>query len=162
MIDHIVPELRRFEPDNLEAAAALEKQLFSDPWSLESLKSALSRMDSVYVECMADGVLAGYCGLYLAGDEGYINQVAVAPAFQGRGYGKRMLAFLLGKAEEMGMKACTLEVRVSNERAKRLYRSLDFKDSGIRPGFYDDPKEDALIMWRYETDAESRIKRKSD
>lgn len=135
-------------PDDLPAASVLEEKLFSSPWSLEALKDAVSRKDSVYAACYLNDALAGYCGLYLIEEEGYINQVAVAEQFQGMGLGRKMLAYLMDEAASRGMTACTLEVRVSNERAVRLYHSLGFEDAGIRPGFYDKPKEDALIMWR--------------
>ena len=59
-----------------------------------------------------------------------------------------MMEYMLERAKENGMGACTLEVRVSNRPAIRLYESLGFKGEGVRPGFYDKPKEDALIMWK--------------
>ncbi|MBO4337729.1 MAG: ribosomal protein S18-alanine N-acetyltransferase [Lachnospiraceae bacterium] len=141
--------IRLMEIGDIPGAAELEKELFSQPWSEKSLKEALERDDSVYAVCIAGGEVAGYCGVYLTGNEGYINNVAVCTKRQGTGIGRQLLSFMLQKAGERGMKACTLEVRPSNERALRLYHSLGFEDAGIRPRFYDKPTEDALIMWLY-------------
>ncbi|MCR5283191.1 MAG: ribosomal protein S18-alanine N-acetyltransferase [Lachnospiraceae bacterium] len=136
------------ERSDCEAAAVIEQQLFSRPWSKKALEESLEREESCYVTAKAGSVLLGYCGLYLTFGEGYINQVAVKSSCQGQGIGKQMLTFLLTKARERGMNACSLEVRVSNERARALYASLKFEESGIRPRFYEDPTEDAMILWR--------------
>ncbi len=136
------------ELSDCEEAAIIENQLFSRPWSRKALEESLGREESCYVTAKAGSELLGYCGLYLTFDEGFINQVAVKPSCQGQGIGKQMLTFLLAKARERGMNACSLEVRVSNERARRLYASLEFEESGIRPRFYEDPVEDAMILWK--------------
>ena len=139
--------LRRMCAEDIGKAAEYEQQLFSEPWSEAALSDAIERKDSIYVAAIGDTLL-GYCGLYLTGEEGYINQVAVGPSFQGQGIGKEMLSRLLSEAEEAGMNACTLEVRTSNARAIALYKGLGFEEAGIRPRFYQKPVEDALIMWR--------------
>ncbi|MCR4691151.1 MAG: ribosomal protein S18-alanine N-acetyltransferase [Lachnospiraceae bacterium] len=136
------------EITDCDMAAKMEEELFSDPWSKKALEDAILRCDSCYRAAREDGKLIGYCGLYLVGDEGYINQVAVTEERQGRGIGKELLSSLLSAAAEKGMKACSLEVRTSNQRAVRLYESLGFEKDGVRPGFYDHPKEDAYIMWK--------------
>ena len=136
------------ELTDCEEAAEMEKQLFSRPWSKKALEESLGREESCYVTAKEGKELLGYCGLYLTFEEGFINQVAVMPSRQGQGIGKQMLTFLLEQARERGMQACSLEVRVSNERARRLYASLGFEESGIRPRFYEDPVEDAMILWK--------------
>lgn len=139
---------RLMTQEDTEAVAVLEKKLFSRPWSRQALLDALARKDACYVTAVENDVPVGYCGLYLTGDEGFINQVAVEPSRQGCGIGKQMLSRLLSEAESRGMKSCSLEVRPTNERALRLYRSLDFVQEGRRPDFYEDPVEDALILWK--------------
>ena len=73
---------------------------------------------------------------------------SVAADYRKKGIGRKMMEYMLERAKENGMGDCTLEVRVSNQPAIRLYESLGFKGEGVRPGFYDKPKEDALIMWK--------------
>ncbi|MBR4760640.1 MAG: ribosomal protein S18-alanine N-acetyltransferase [Lachnospiraceae bacterium] len=157
--------VRLMTPEDLDEVAKLEQQTFSMPWSRQALSDALAREDSVYVVAtVSDGKIQmqktggdtvasgyesviGYSGLYLILGEGYINQVAVASDHRGKGIGKKMLSFLLESAASRGMTACSLEVRVSNEPALKLYHALGFKDAGVRPGFYEAPKEDAMILW---------------
>ena len=158
-------KIREMTIKDCDAVSLIEKETFSMPWSRQALADALAREDSVYVVAAvcdkmrqpqeikpaADASFAwdviGYCGLYLVCGEGYINQVAVDPAFRRRGIGKQMLSFLLESAASRGMTACSLEVRISNEPALALYHGLGFTDAGVRPGFYDAPKEDAMILW---------------
>ncbi len=157
--------VRLMKTEDLDTVASIEQRTFSRPWSRQALADALAREDSIYVtaltrECFrtVQGArldtdasfswdVVGYCGLYLICGEGYINQVAVSEGYRGRGIGKQMLSFLLEKAADRGMTACSLEVRVSNKPALSLYHALGFRDAGVRPGFYDAPKEDAMILW---------------
>ena len=77
-----------------------------------------------------------------------MNNVAVLPAFQGRGIASALLKELLSLGEAMGFTDFTLEVRVGNAPAIHLYEKFGFVSEGIRPGFYRNPAEDAMIMWR--------------
>ena len=87
-------------------------------------------------------------------EEGDISNVAVLPEHRGRGISRKMLELLMREAREDGVQAFTLEVRAGNAIAVNLYESLGFRTEGVRPRFYDDPVEDALIMWqRPQTDA---------
>ena len=96
-----------------------------------------------------DGEIAGYCGFYQSLEEAEITNVAVKRQFQRRGIGRKLLLELMRLGKEQGAFAFTLEVRVSNLPAIRLYESLGFVSFGIRPDFYEKPKENALIMWRH-------------
>ena len=80
--------------------------------------------------------------------EGEITNVAVAKKFRRRGIGRALMEYMLKEAELLGMESATLEVRISNTPAIRLYESLGFQGEGVRPNFYEKPKEDALIMWK--------------
>lgn len=90
----------------------------------------------------------GSCGMTVLCQEGNIDNVVVAPAFRGRGVAQRMLQELLSIGEADGVEAFTLEVRVGNAPAIHVYEKLGFVSEGIRPGFYEKPVEDAMIMWR--------------
>ena len=92
--------------------------------------------------------VVGICGVKKIFEEGEISNVAVHPDFRGRGISRKMLDLLMREAREDGVEAFTLEVRAGNRIAIRLYESLGFRTEGVRPGFYDKPVEDGLIMWQ--------------
>lgn len=94
-----------------------------------------------------EGSIIGYGGMWTIMDEAHVTNVAVRSAYRGRGFGELLLRELQQKALTYGSTAMTLEVRVSNEIAQNLYRKLGFKPSGLRPKYYTDNQEDALIMW---------------
>ena len=118
------------------------------PWSKESFISTIQSKDAFYVVAEAEGEIVGCCGVINACGDGDISNVSVKESLRGKGIGKAMVSTLLTWAESIGVENYTLEVRAGNERAIRLYESLGFVGEGIRPGFYDKPKEDALIMWK--------------
>ncbi len=91
--------------------------------------------------------MAGYAGLWLSIDEAHVTTIAVRPQFRGRGFGELLLVSLADVALEINARWLTLEVRVTNEVAQTLYRKYGFKPTGVRPKYYSDNGEDALIMW---------------
>jgi ribosomal-protein-alanine N-acetyltransferase len=93
------------------------------------------------------GSIVGYAGLWLMTDEAHITTIAVDPNFQGHGIGELLLLGLIDRAEQIGARWLTLEVRVSNQVAQSLYRKYTFKEMGIRRRYYSDDGEDALVMW---------------
>ena len=94
------------------------------------------------------GHVCGYVGVWKILDEGHITNVAVAPEYRRMHIGRAMLETLFEVTGQAGIERYTLEVRASNEPAIRLYEGLGFKSEGIRPGYYEDNGEDAVIMWR--------------
>lgn len=140
-----VRELRR---EDIEAISRIEAASFSMPWSPKHFEELLERSYCFYLVAEADGVLAGSCGMTNICNEGNIDNVVVAEEFRGRGIAQEMLRELIARGEEMGVEAFTLEVRVSNASAIHVYEKLGFVSEGIRPGFYERPTEDAMIMWR--------------
>lgn len=139
-------QIRKMCAADVEAVAALEKQIFSQPWSRQGFLDALERMDTIFLVADADGEVAGYIGMYMALDEGEITNVAVAPQMRCRGVGNLLVAALREEAVQRGIVRVILEVRVSNVSAIRLYEKNGFVHSGIRRGFYELPREDAYIM----------------
>ncbi len=91
--------------------------------------------------------IVGYAGLWLMVDEGHITTIAVAPSHRGQGIGELLLNGLIDQAIDIKAERLTLEVRISNESAQRLYLKYGFHPSGTRPRYYTDNGEDALIMW---------------
>jgi ribosomal-protein-alanine N-acetyltransferase len=92
--------------------------------------------------------VAGFCAFWLVFDEIHINNVAMRPDFRERGIGTALLRRVLADARQLGARRATLEVRASNERARRLYERLGFYVAGVRRNYYTNPVEDALILWR--------------
>jgi len=135
---------------DLDAVLAIERASFPTPWSRYAYLSELLENDRAYylVARMNDRRVAGYIGIWLIIDEGHITTVAVHPAHRGRGIGGRLLIAAEAIARDRGALRVTLEVRVSNTVAHNLYRKIGYKDAGIRPGYYRDNNEDAIIMWK--------------
>ena len=140
--------IRELRDSDVEPLSMIEAASFSMPWSAQDFRDLLSRDYCLYVVAEADGEVAGCAGLTNCCNEGNIDNVVVAERFRGQGIARRMLTDLLARAEEKGMEAFTLEVRVSNAAAIHVYEKLGFVSEGIRPRFYEKPTEDAVIMWR--------------
>lgn len=141
--------IRRAEEKDVLAIEQIEKQCFSVPWSYESLhKDIVENNLAFYVAAEIDGQVCGYVGVWKIFDEGHITNVAVAPEYRRMHIGRAMLESLIEVTAEAGIERYTLEVRAGNEPAIKLYEGLGFKPEGIRPGYYEDNGEDALIMWR--------------
>ena len=139
-------EILRMEASHAEAAAEIEKEVFSMPWSREAFVDSLKNPDVFYLAAMVQGELAGYCGFFQSFEEAEITGVAVGPRLAESGNRIRMLEELIRRGEERGVSRYILEVRRSNEKAIGLYEKHGFERAGLRRGFYEKPKEDALIM----------------
>ncbi|MBS1317494.1 MAG: ribosomal protein S18-alanine N-acetyltransferase [Lachnospiraceae bacterium] len=142
-------EIRAMQAEDLEAVAKTESQIFSQPWSRKGFEDALQQEETIYLVAYEKETLAGYCGLLQSFDEADITNVAVAEKFRSKGVATELLEQLFLRGYERGIENFTLEVRVGNAAAIHLYEKLGFERSGIRPNFYEKPKEDALIMWKY-------------
>ena len=140
--------IRRMTGAEVPKVAELEQQVFTMPWSEQGFYDTLDMEHVLFLVAVEGETVCGYCGIYLAADEGEITNVAVAPLFRRKGTGRRLMEYLLKKAPSCGIGDCTLEVRAGNSPAISLYESLGFRTEGIRPGFYEKPREDALIMWK--------------
>lgn len=145
--------IRELQTQDIEALAKIESKAFSMPWSKRDFEELLDRPYCHYLVALADGEAAGCCGYTESFGEADIDNVVVAEEFRGRGIAQRMLRELLRRGEAAGISAFTLEVRVSNAAAIHIYEKAGFCPEGIRPGFYEKPREDAVIMWRRKADA---------
>ena len=127
----------------------IEQACFSDPWTMQGFKDSLNET-SAHLRIIENetGGIAGYACLYQVADEGEIVNVAIAPKCRQKGYGARLVRDLLLLGQELGAERFFLEVRKGNVAGRALYTSLGFVECGIRKGFYENPKEDAvLMMW---------------
>ena len=142
-------EIRRMQEGDLKEVARIEAENFSLPWSEQSFRESIRLPHVLFLTALLDGEVAGYCGCYLSLEEAEITNVCVDRQFRGRGVAGALLKELMRQGKALGAFAYTLEVRVSNEAAIRLYEKLGFVRFGVRKGFYERPREDALIMWRH-------------
>jgi ribosomal-protein-alanine N-acetyltransferase len=133
--------------DDLEDVHRIEHASFSQPWPDEAYRSELvaNRLAS-YLVARAGGELVGFGGIWLMVDEAHVTTFAVAPTRRRRRVGESLLLALLDLAIARQAREATLEVRLSNVPARRLYEKFGFRPVGIRPRYYSDNHEDALIM----------------
>lgn len=140
--------IRKLCETDIPKIAEIEENSFSMPWSAQDFANLLTREYCTYLVAEADGELAGSCGMTEICQEGNIDNVVVAEKFRGKGIAQCLLQELITLGESKGVEAYTLEVRVSNAPAIHVYEKFGFVSEGIRPGFYENPTEDAMIMWR--------------
>lgn len=139
---------REMTPADIDAVVALEQAAFSMPWSRDAFENELaSNPLAKYIVMEADGKFAGYAGMWIVIDEAHIMNVAVAASCRGRGFGKALMRWMICVAAASGAEKMTLEVRRSNHVARRLYAGFGFNERGVRPGYYTDNGEDALLLW---------------
>jgi ribosomal-protein-alanine N-acetyltransferase len=138
--------VRPMQRRDLEAIQRIEEAVFSTPWSLSAFREGLEVDASVSWTVEQGDRVVGYLVSWIVEDELHIGNVAVAPAFQGRGVARRLVAHSLEHAAGHGVRWVALEVRRSNERAIRLYASFGFKRIGVRRRYYSDNEEDAIVM----------------
>jgi [ribosomal protein S18]-alanine N-acetyltransferase len=145
----IVIELIAGEAD-LDAVAALESASFTNPWTRDMLARELERSDvtRVYVLRLPGRRVAAFCACWIVYDELHINTIAVDTALRRRGLAAALMTHVMREAARAGARRATLEVRRSNEAARALYERLGFSVTAIRPRYYSQPDEDALILWR--------------
>ncbi len=125
---------------------AVECACFSRPWSEEAVLAELENGHSALFAAVQDGQVIGWAGLEYVCGEGSVTNIAVLPAFRGQGLGRALTLRLIEEAQRRTLDFLMLEVRASNTPAIALYRSLGFTEIGVRRGFYEKPREDALLF----------------
>jgi len=136
-------------PADLDQVAALEQICFTEPWPRQAFLEDLANSYARYVVLRPAGspALLGYAGLWLIIDEAHITTIAVHPDHRRQGLGALLLLHLFDLAASFDIRRLTLEVRAGNQAAQGLYRKYGFEPAGVRPGYYPDTHEDAVIMW---------------
>lgn len=140
-------KIRKMTLEDVKEVAQLEKELFSSPWSQKSLEESLKRSEYRFFVAETEDKIVGYIGMYQVLEEGDITNVAVHEKYQKKGIGNALVSALLKEASKQMIQEVTLEVRVSNQSAIRLYEKNGFVAEGRRKNYYDKPREDAVIMW---------------
>ena len=140
--------LSRMQEEHLDQVMEIELATFPRPWSRQSFLDELKNQFACYlVGITAEGQIAGYGGMWLIFDDAQITNVAVSPPLRGNKVGKLLLLGLIQEATISGCRKISLEVAVSNEKARSLYESYGFVPGGLRKKYYDHNGEDAIIMW---------------
>lgn len=142
-------EIRPLTVSRLDEVLAIERASFSDPWSREMFRSELTLGGGTYARVAErDGAVAGYLCAVLVSDEAHVGNLAVAQAERRRGVAQRLLDDLVANARSRRVRRITLEVRESNENARKFYYKNNFIDVAIRKNYYRNPTEDAIVMLR--------------
>ena len=144
---HIEPLTSAAEIDDV---LAVEEASFTNPWTREMYLQELENrtVSFCFLARDADRRVVGFCSFWRVLDELHINNLAVLPEFRRRGVASALLTRALAEGATLGMRRATLEVRHSNDPARLLYEQFGFSVAGVRHGYYTNPVEDALILWR--------------
>src|ERR687891_2234934 len=140
----ITPMRRR----HLRGVMTIERQVYPRPWSPNLFVSEMTAGHGrAYLVALEGRQVVGYAGLISYGEEAHVTTIAVDPERQRMKIGTRLMYELIGEAQRMGSHAMSLEVRVTNWGAQRMYARFGFRPVGVRKGYYQETNEDALVMW---------------
>lgn len=144
--------LRPMQMEDIPQIIAIEKKSFPTPWSSYAFSCELCDNEFAYYFVLTPAEdtnkIVAYGGMWIIVDEAHITNIAVSPAYRGKKLAEFILQGLFELAKLKGAARISLEVRVSNDSAQKLYERVGFISAGIRPGYYIDTNEDAIIMWK--------------
>jgi [ribosomal protein S18]-alanine N-acetyltransferase len=142
--------IRELSLRDLAAIDEIEKRSYPTPWSRSMFAGELAKPSSICIGAFEHetGELLGYLIISRYVDAWHVMNVAVAPEYRRRRIATELMERLFELTASDGRRGYTLEVRVSNQGAIKLYERLGFRARGIRRGYYTDNREDALIMWK--------------
>jgi ribosomal-protein-alanine N-acetyltransferase len=139
--------LRPMTVEDVVTVVALEAEFQPKPWSERVFRDELAASNRIYLVA-EDEMILGFGGVMVVGDEAHVTNLLVDRESRRRGLGRRLMVGLIKAAVDKGARHLTLEVRTSNQAARRLYAGLGLAPVGVRPGYYDG--DDALIMWAHD------------
>jgi len=136
--------------EHIDEVSELEQICFYTPWTKKDfIKEITENKLAIYIVAIDNKKVVGYAGMWHIVDEGHITNIAVMPQYQHCGVGSKLVKKLIDIAVVKKMVGLTLEVRIGNLLAQKLYTKFGFKPEGIRKRYYSDTGEDAIIMWKY-------------
>jgi len=148
-------EIREMTLDDLDRVMEIECASFKSPWSRYAFEYDIMHNEHAnYFILLIKDKIIGYAGLWVFETVGHIVNMAIDEEYRRKGYARELLDYLLIYGRVSGVERFTLEVRAGNTAAINLYRSRGFVDVGIRPRYYQDNREDAVIMWTHGEDGE--------
>ena len=142
------PEIAPLQFADLDRVEEIERQSYDAPWSRAMFAGELIKSSSICLGAFRLERLIAYLVVSRYADDWHIMNLAVDPVWRRRGLARQLLEDFLARTAGGRERGYTLEVRTSNDEAIRLYERLGFESRGIRPGYYLDNHEDAVIMWR--------------
>ncbi|HIT86262.1 MAG TPA: ribosomal protein S18-alanine N-acetyltransferase [Candidatus Coprocola pullicola] len=143
-------EILPMTEEHIEQVLQVEEACFSIPWTREDFQREMKENKmAIYRIAVLDDKIVGYAGMWHVVTEGHITNVAVLEQYRRRGVAKALMEEIINIAQQKQMIGITLEVRISNIAAQKLYTKYGFRPEGFRKNYYQDTKEDAVIMWKY-------------
>ncbi|MDO5780048.1 MAG: ribosomal protein S18-alanine N-acetyltransferase [Clostridium sp.] len=136
--------------NHVKGVYELSKECFTIPWTLDSINNELNNPLAKYIiaQDLSTGEIVGFVGVWIVAGEGDITNIAVTPKYRKHGIASNLLIKLFEVCKTFNCEDITLEVRASNIPAQNLYKKLNFKEEGMRKGYYSDNNENAIIMWK--------------
>lgn len=140
--------IRAMTIDDIDQVAKIEEESFAVPWTNDIYYKELTENPyASYLVLEVDGVVLGFCGLWVVIDEAQITNFAISPSHRGAGYGSTLFQYVINQATAFGAHRLSLEVRQSNIIAQKVYQKFGLVPGGVRKNYYTDNNEDALVMW---------------
>lgn len=137
--------------DDIDDICTIEKLSFGVPWTRDAFYNEFTiNRCARYRVAVLDGKIIAYGGMWMMLDEAHITNIAVHPEFRGEGFGGILMKDIIETAKSGGMQSMTLEVRAKNTAALNLYKKYNFQEVAVRKGYYHNPDDDAIIMWKYD------------
>jgi ribosomal-protein-alanine N-acetyltransferase len=139
--------VREMRAEDVPSVSKAEEVCFTDPWSFDSIKDGLSSNLDTWLVLPVDENIVGYCVFRIIAGEGELLRIALLPEFRGRGLSKKLMDQVVEYSRKKFVESMFLEVRESNENARNLYKSYGFSEESVRKNYYQNPSENAVIMW---------------
>lgn len=140
--------IRKMELVDIEQVMEVDKRSFPKPWSKEIYTEEIKNNSYAhYFVLEVEDRIVGFCGMWLVLDEAQITNIAIDPNYRGKKYGEALFQYVMNVAIASQARILSLEVRVSNLIAQRLYKKFGLQPGGIRRNYYTDNQEDALVLW---------------
>lgn len=141
-------QFRKMKASDIDAVKEIDKRSFPIPWPKDIYEEELTKNQyAQYFVATLDEKIIGFCGSWMVIDEAQITNIAIDPDYRGKGYGQGLFQYVINYAVAHGIRHLSLEVRVSNLTAQRMYKKFGMQPGGIRKNYYSDNQEDALVLW---------------
>lgn len=143
-------KIELMNPSHVKGVFEVSNLSLEESWNIDSIEKELSNKLAKYLVALHGDKVIGFVGMWIVFNEGDITNVAVHPDYRKQGVGNLLIDNLITLCKENNINSLTLEVRESNIPAQSLYKKHGFKEEGVRKNFYNNPKENAIIMWRHD------------
>ncbi|MBP1948290.1 ribosomal protein S18-alanine N-acetyltransferase [Virgibacillus litoralis] len=140
--------IRQMKLADIDSVIDVERATFDSPWPEDIFIQEVSGNQHAHYYVMElDNEVIGYAGMWLVIDDAQITNIAVTPKYRGYKLGEKLFLYIIEQAIQLGTKRLSLEVRMSNKVAQRMYRKFGLVPGGVRKNYYTDNQEDAIVMW---------------